>query len=140
MLQTSHGGFRKRTAVVELAMSMKSANSNNRVTETNFRFSANILRRLGEELNPSPSRGLVELAKNAYDADAINCTIELKNVEQPGGTIIITDDGDGMDIQEIINGWLVLGKSEKTLRNLTRLGRRPSGDAVRASGAWNNRR
>jgi len=109
-------------------MSMKSANSNNRVTETNFRFSANILRRLGEELNPSPSRGLVELAKNAYDADAINCTIELKNIEQPGGTIIITDDGDGMDIQEIINGWLVLGKSEKTLRNLTRLGRRPSGD------------
>jgi nitrogen-specific signal transduction histidine kinase len=109
-------------------MNMRSVNSNNRVIETNFRFSANILRRLGEELNPSPSRGLVELAKNAYDADAINCSIELRNIERPGGTIVITDDGDGMDIQEIIKGWLVLGKSEKISRSLTRLGRQPSGD------------
>jgi len=109
-------------------MNIGSANHNNRETQTNFRFSANILRRLGEELNPSPSRGLVELAKNAYDADAINCTIEVNNIEQPGGTIIITDDGDGMDIQEIVNGWLVLGRSEKTSRLLTKLSRQPSGD------------
>lgn len=97
-------------------------------TETSIRFSTNILRRLGEELNPSPSRGLVELAKNAYDADAITCNVELRNVERPGGTIIITDDGDGMDISEIVNGWLVLGKSEKASRTVTRLLRRPSGD------------
>lgn len=35
-----------------------------------IRFSADILRRLGEELNPHPDKGIVELAKNAYDADA----------------------------------------------------------------------
>jgi len=114
--------------MVELVMSMGSTNPNDRVTPTNFRFSANILRRLGEELNPSPSRGLVELAKNAYDADALNCAIELRNVERPGGVITITDDGDGMDTQEIINGWLVLGKSEKIHRSKTRLSRQPSGD------------
>ena len=78
-------------------MSTESTNTNDRVIQTNFRFSANILRRLGEELNPSPSRGLVELAKNAYDADALNCAIELRNVEKPGGVITIIDDGDGMD-------------------------------------------
>ncbi len=65
-------------------MNMGSTNPNDKVTQTNFRFSANILRRLGEELNPSPSRGLVELVKNSYDADAINCTIKLGNVDKLG--------------------------------------------------------
>lgn len=109
-------------------MSTESIKSNGRVIQTNFRFSADILRRLGEELNPSPSRGLVELAKNAYDADALICSIDLRNVEKPGGNIIVVDDGNGMDTQEIINGWLVLGKSEKIHRRKTRLGRQPSGD------------
>ena len=109
-------------------MSVEPSNSNDSMTQTRLRFSANILRRLGEELNPSPSRGLVELVKNSYDADAINCTIELRDVDKPGGMIVITDDGDGMNIQEIINGWLVLGKSEKIYRSKTRLGRHPSGD------------
>ncbi|MCX6000312.1 MAG: ATP-binding protein, partial [Chloroflexi bacterium] len=36
--------------------------------------------------------------------------------------------GDGMNAQEIVDGWLVLGKSEKTHKEITRLGRRPSGD------------
>ena len=109
-------------------MSTRPTNTDGGVVQTNFRFSANILRRLGEELNPSPSRGLIELAKNAYDADALSCSIELRNVDKPGGNISIIDDGDGMNTEEIINGWLVLGKSEKIHRSKTRLGRQPSGD------------
>ena len=35
-----------------------------------IRFSADILRRLGEELNPNLDKGIVELVKNSYDADA----------------------------------------------------------------------
>jgi phosphoglycerate-specific signal transduction histidine kinase len=77
-------------------------------TTANFRFSTNILRRLGEELNPSPSQGLIELAKNAYDADAVNCVIKLRKTDSQGGKIVITDDGDGMNESEIINGWLLL--------------------------------
>src|SRR5271157_6583872 len=90
---------------------------------TNFRFSTNIIRRLGEELNPSPSQGLIELVKNAYDANALNCVIELHNTSKKKGTITITDDGDGMNSSDIMNGWLVLGKSEKKRRELTRLKR-----------------
>ena len=101
---------------------------NDKVTQTNFRFSTNILRRLGEELNPSPSQGLIELVKNAYDADALRCVITLNNTDSVGGAISIEDDGTGMGVEEIINGWLVLGKSEKILRGITKLGRRPSGD------------
>lgn len=95
---------------------------------TTFRFSTNIIKRLGEELNPSPSQGLIELVKNAYDADAITCTIELDHVEKPKGIIRITDTGNGMNADEIMNGWLVLGKSGKVDRGPTSLGRTPSGD------------
>ena len=95
------------------------------MTQAHFRFSKNILLRLGEELNPNPDQSILELVKNAYDADAINCTIELINIEHPGGIITITDDGDGMDAAAIRDGWLVLGRSLKSTR-LTRLGRIPA--------------
>ena len=45
--------------------------------KVNFKFSTDILRRLGEELNPNPDQGILELVKNAYDADARTCTVDL---------------------------------------------------------------
>ena len=92
-----------------------------------FRVSTDILRRLGEELITSLDQGLVELVKNAHDADARECTVELRNVEKPGGTVVITDDGDGMSRDDILNGWLVLGRSRKVARERTPLGRWPAG-------------
>lgn len=92
-----------------------------------FRFSSDILSRLGEELNPNPDQGILELIKNSYDADAINCTVELVDTGVPGGTIYMHDDGTGMDIESIKNGWLLLGKSPKTVRETTPLGRIPAG-------------
>jgi signal transduction histidine kinase len=93
-----------------------------------MRFASDILRRLGEELNPSPDQGIVELAKNAYDADARRCVIELRNVGDPGGTIRVADNGVGMAADEILSGWLVLGRSKKNIRELTELGRVPAGN------------
>jgi signal transduction histidine kinase len=95
---------------------------------TNFRFATDILRRLGEELNPNIDQGILELAKNAYDANARTCSIKLTNTENIGGSITISDDGDGMDEKTIQNGWLVLGSSLKSSSSRTRLGRRPAGD------------
>lgn len=92
-----------------------------------FRFSPDILRRLGEELNPSPARGIIELVRNSYDADARRCQIDLSETDQAGGTISITDDGDGMNLKDIEDGWFLLGRSKKT-REATRLGRIPVGD------------
>lgn len=93
-----------------------------------FRFSTNILARLGEELNPSASQGLIELVKNAYDADALICKIELIEVHDKSGQIIISDNGMGMDENEINNGWLILGKSRKISKKITPLGRIKTGD------------
>ena len=81
-----------------------------------FRFSTDILSRIGEKLNPNPDQGILELVKNSYDADSIKCTIELLDTSLTGGTIHIIDDGDGMDIDGIKNGWLLLGKSNKLVR------------------------
>lgn len=92
-----------------------------------IRFSTHIIKRLGEELNPSIDQSILELVKNSYDADAKKCVVELDNITDVGGTIIIKDDGDGMDSDDIINGWLVLGESSKSVSNKTVLGRTPAG-------------
>jgi len=95
--------------------------------DVHFRFSPNILIRLGEELNQGTDQSILELIKNSYDADAKNCIVELLNTTEPGGSVIVTDDGDGMSGDNIKNSWLVLGKSSKNSNQLTRLGRTPSG-------------
>ena len=97
------------------------------MTSAHLRFSTEIVRRLGEELNPTLDKGVLELVKNAYDADATECRIELRNADRPGGTVIVADDGDGMTADQIADGWLVLGRSSKTSRQRTRLGRIPAG-------------
>jgi len=86
-------------------------------------FSSSILRRIGEELNPSPSHGLLELVKNAYDADALSCTIDIQQADMAQerlGKIIVEDNGDGMTIDNIQNGWLLIGKSSKEAKSPTR--------------------
>jgi signal transduction histidine kinase len=98
------------------------------LTNTHFRFSPNILARLGEELNQAVDQSILELIKNSYDADASICEITLKGTAKPGGSILIRDNGVGMDIGQIQNSWLVLGKSEKASGKLTNLGRVPAGN------------
>ena len=93
-----------------------------------LRFSPDILRRLGEELVPQIDQGIIELVRNSYDADAVNCRVELKGVDKPGGTLRIEDDGLGMDHSAIRSGWLILGRSNKPGRSVTALGRRPVGE------------
>lgn len=92
-----------------------------------IRFSTEILKRLGEELNPSLDKGVLELVKNAYDADATKCTVELQSTDAAGGVVLVKDNGDGMTVDDITNGWLVLGRSTKTQRQKTRLRRIPAG-------------
>src|SRR5258708_31550784 len=76
-------------------------------------FAPDILRRLGEELISHAEQGILELVRNAYDADAVNCTVELDGTEQPGGTLRVRDDGIGMNQDAIRSGWLILGRSAK---------------------------
>ncbi|MBL8919904.1 MAG: ATP-binding protein [Myxococcaceae bacterium] len=93
-----------------------------------LRFSPEVLRRLGEELVPNPDQGILELAKNSYDADASSCEVSLANADVAGGTIVISDDGIGMTPDDITESWLVLGHSSKSEKELTDKQRVPVGD------------
>ncbi|WP_236203493.1 sensor histidine kinase [Pseudomonas protegens] len=97
------------------------------MSNVHFRFSPNILVRLGEELNQGADQSLLELIKNSYDADSTVCKVELVDIATPGGAVIVTDDGVGMSSGGIRDSWLVLGKSSKNSHQTTKLGRTPSG-------------
>ena len=64
---------------------------NKRTKKARIRFSTQIIKRLGEELNPSVDQSILELVKNSYDADALNCTVVLDNITEIGGSIKITE-------------------------------------------------
>ena len=98
-----------------------------KINSVTFRVSTDILQRLGEELITSFDQGVVELVKNSYDADAIHCTIQLMDTDKLGGSVVITDDGEGMSYEDIRDGWLVLGRSRKVPQNRTGRGRLPAG-------------
>lgn len=95
---------------------------------SHLRFAPNILARLGEELSPNPEQGLIELVKNAYDADADFCEVELEKVLETGGTIRLKDNGSGMTSEDIREGFLLLGHSRKKRDQVTKRNRLPVGD------------
>ena len=85
----------------------------------NFQADAHLIKVLGEQLIASERVGILELVKNAYDANANECTVrfekipslpdkfsEYKYPNYEGPIIIISDDGNGMSREIIENGWL----------------------------------
>lgn len=82
--------------------------------ENTFKVRARLIEQLGEQLIKNESIALIELIKNAYDADASTVNLILKNVENPEtGQIIIEDNGTGMDADIIKNVWLEAGSDYK---------------------------
>ncbi|MFJ2724491.1 ATP-binding protein [Streptomyces collinus] len=71
---------------------------------------------------------MIELVRNAYDADATHCSVTLDKASQPGGTLIVDDDGDGMTAEDIREGFLLIGRSTKTSTPFTRKHRRKVGE------------
>ncbi len=84
--------------------------SNYRKTELPFRPRARLLLLLGDQLIRDPGIAVLELVKNAYDADSPNAKVIMKefdNLEK--GKIIIEDAGTGMDFRTITEVWLEPG-------------------------------
>lgn len=76
-----------------------------------FNVESRLLEELGERLVSNAQVAIVELIKNAYDADATECTVEW-NEEQ----IVISDDGHGMTEDAFRNLWMTVATSDKTDR------------------------
>lgn len=72
-----------------------------------FTVDTHLFRELGELLVGRDSTALVELIKNAYDADAFRVTVHGENLGQKAlGKIVITDNGSGMTAEQFQNGFL----------------------------------
>lgn len=108
-----------------------------------FDINPHVIRQLGEELVPDEMTALMELIKNAYDADATFVKIEINTSGQyvgeqlaypmHNGYIVVEDSGIGMDNNAIIKSWLTISYSDKRakdngIKKKTKSGRTPLGD------------
>lgn len=86
-----------------------------------FTVDTKLFRELGELLVGRDSTALVELIKNAYDADASKVEILGRNLTDPAkGEIVVADNGVGMDAEDFERGFLRIAgrtKSESDRRS-----------------------
>ncbi len=89
---------------------------------------------IGRDLIKDKYAAIVELVKNAYDADSAICTISLlpfQNTIVENGqekiikniNVIIKDEGHGMDFDTVVNKWMVPSTDDKFYRSVSPKGR-----------------
>jgi len=82
---------------------------------------ARLITMLGDQLIKDESIAIIELVKNAYDADAENVKISFVNFTSDlsandNSSIVIEDDGNGMDVNILKNAWMNPATPEKLKR------------------------
>jgi len=95
-----------------------------------FQPRARLLKIIGEELISDEVVAIVELVKNAYDADASRVTVDFRCEDEENSSIEIRDDGHGMRLEDLLEGWMHPAGSTKRGDNprTTRSGRRLLGE------------
>ena len=79
---------------------------------------------IGRDLIQDNYAAVVELVKNAYDADSPDVHIEFKASDDLSGySIVISDHGHGMSRDDVINKWMVPSTSDKLDRRKSPAGR-----------------
>lgn len=86
---------------------------------------ARLIRTIGDRLISGPEAAIIELVKNAYDADSpkVYLKIEPKTEERPG-LIVVADSGCGMTYENIINNWLEPATDIKSINKISPSGKR----------------
>ena len=80
-----------------------------------FSVTARVAMQLGRESISNSIVAILELVKNAYDADAETVKIRFGNLHKTNPLLVIEDDGTGMNEQQLREGWLVIGTPNKLL-------------------------
>lgn len=98
--------------------------------EVSFEPRARLLKLLGGELIRDDVMAIVELVKNAHDADASMIHLTFKGTRSGQGEILVEDDGDGMCLDEFLTGWMQPAGSRKRKKEFryTKSGRRTLGE------------
>ncbi|MDP6634926.1 MAG: ATP-binding protein [Phycisphaerae bacterium] len=78
-----------------------------------FRVSSALKTIIGKDLITDDIIAVFELVKNAFDAHAKRVNIEFKGLQTDSPTLIISDDGKGMDRRDIRDKWLFVAYSAK---------------------------
>lgn len=96
----------------------------------NFRPASRLIATIGQDLIKDPPAALIELVKNAYDADSRRVIIAVERVRSSDTAIRfrISDDGHGMTRETVINAWLVPATRFKSNRKYSPNGRRMQGN------------
>ncbi|MAT40466.1 MAG: hypothetical protein CL946_12790 [Ectothiorhodospiraceae bacterium] len=90
-----------------------------------FSVDSALLRELGEKLVESVHLALVELVKNAYDADATMVEVTFSQNENGENQIVIIDDGTGMNFQDVEKYWMRIATTQKTQNDVSPIYGRP---------------
>lgn len=71
---------------------------------------ARLISLIGDELISDESVAVVELVKNAFDADATNVLVKFDGTTPTDpDTLIVSDDGLGMSLDTVLHGWFEPG-------------------------------
>ncbi|MCL2228424.1 MAG: ATP-binding protein [Firmicutes bacterium] len=89
-----------------------------------FNVDAKTARLIGRENVSKIEGALIELIKNAYDADASKCILYF---EESTGTLILIDNGIGMSKEIIKKHWMSIGFSDKDVNLVSDDGRIKTG-------------
>jgi hypothetical protein len=85
------------------------------------RLSYKIVELFSEGLYASPNKAIEELVANAFDAGAQNVHVMLsENLNDQGATIVVADDGEGMNGAELRQHWLIGSSNKRELAKLPR--------------------
>jgi len=90
-----------------------------------FTVDSALLRELGEKLVETVHLALIELVKNAYDADATLVDIIFSENDEGKPEIRIVDDGIGMNFEDVQNYWMRIATTQKARQNLSSIYGRP---------------
>ena len=78
-----------------------------------FSVSARVAMQLGRESISSSNTAIIELVKNAYDADAELVSIRFAGLGTPEARLVVEDNGHGMTESELREYWLCIGTTNK---------------------------
>ena len=81
--------------------------------QLSFRVSPRTVQMLGRENISSSVIAVLELVKNAYDADASKVVVTCSQASKEAGKIIIDDNGEGMDLSDLQEKWMVISTDNK---------------------------
>lgn len=83
------------------------------IEEVPFSITARIAMQLGRESISNSIVALLELVKNAYDADAEKVSIRFSGLGTSQAIMVIEDDGAGMSEVQLPRRWMLIGTDFK---------------------------